>query len=297
MIDRLRTTLILIGLVGLIAGAVTFAACDASDNRVVITPAEAAFVPVIESSDVFVGVPRLVLTLLERDRQPEFGEDATFRIRYFEPTEGGIKFHSQAELSTIDVEGLRYLVASEPPFQVGGNWAIAVTVELGDGNAESSPRLSFVVNDAPRGLIAGSIVPDVSTPTMADGVLERMPETPDAFLGLYERTAPQLVSAGEPFLIVWASADRCAGRLVCARAVDQARTIYEEDMIAVLHVEPFGRPRPAALQALIDAANEGWGIEAEPQFFVIDEAGRVAARFEIVVEMSDLAAAIEVALR
>ena len=183
MIDRLRTTLILIGLVGLIAGAVTFAACDASENRVVITPAEAAFVPVIESSDVFVGVPRLVLTLLERDRQPEFGEDATFRIRYFEPTEGGIKFHSQADLSTIDVEGLRYLVATEPPFQVGGNWAIAVTVELGDGNAESSPRLSFVVNDAPRGLAAGSTAPDVPTPTMADGVLERMPETPDAFLG------------------------------------------------------------------------------------------------------------------
>ena len=57
MIDRLRAILILVGLVGLIAGAVTFAACQESDNRVVITPAEAAFVPVIESSDVFVGVP------------------------------------------------------------------------------------------------------------------------------------------------------------------------------------------------------------------------------------------------
>ena len=294
MIERLRTTLILIGL---IAGSVTFAACEESDNRVIITPSEAAFVPVIESSDMFVGVPRLVLTLLERDRQPEFSEDATFRIRYFEPTEGGIKFHSEAELGTIDVEGLRYLVATEPPFQVGGNWAIAVTVELGDGNAESSPRLSFVVNDSPRGLAAGSSAPVVPTPTMADGVLERMPETPDSFLGLYERSAPQSLSAGEPFLIVWASADRCAGRLACARAVDQARTIYEQDMIAVLHVEPFGRPRAATLQALIDAANEAWGIEAEPQFFVIDEEGSVAARFEIVVELSDLAAAIEEALR
>ncbi len=294
MIDRLRTTLILIGL---IAGAVTLVACEESDNRVVITPSEAAFVPVIESSDIFVGVPRLVLTLLERDRQPEFGEDATFRIRYFEPTEGGIKFHSETELRTIDVEGLRYLLATEPPFQVSGNWAIAVTVEFGDGNAESSPRLSFVVNDAPRGLAAGSTAPDVPTPTMADGVLERMPETPDLYHGMYEQSASQSVSAGEPFLIVWASADRCAGRLACARAVDQARTIYEQDVIAVLHVEPFGRPRPAALQALIDVANEGWGIEAEPQFFVIDEEGSVAARFEIVVEQSDLEAAIEEALR
>lgn len=279
-------------LIGLVVCAVAIASCEESDDRVVVTSSEAAFVPVIESSDVFVGVPRLVLTLLERDRQPRFSEDAMFRVRYFVPTEGGIKFHSEAELSSIDVEGLRYLVANEPPFDAAGEWALAVTVELPDGKAESSPRLSYPVKDAPRGPSVGVAAPGIPTPTIDDGVLERMAAA-ESDRGMYEQSASRLIAAGEPFLIVWASADRCAGRLACARAVDQAREIYGQDKIAVLHVEPFGRPRRADLQSLIDAANEAWVIQAEPQFYVVDEHGVIAARFEIVVESAELEAAVE----
>ena len=280
-------------LIGLLVCAFAFASCEESDGRIVVTSSEAAFVPVIESSDIFVEVSRLILTLLERDQQPRFSEGATFRVRYFEPTEGGIKFRSEAELTSIDVEGLRYLVASDPPFDAAGEWAIAVTVELPDGKVENSPRLSFSVLDRPRGLSVGAAAPGVPTPTIADGVLERMAETPESLIGIYERSASQLIAADESFLIVWASAERCAGRLACARAVDQARAIYGQDKIAVLHVEPFGRPRQAVLQALIDAANETWVIQAEPQFYVVDEHGIVAARFEIVVELCELDAAVE----
>ena len=254
-------------LIGLVVCAVVLASCEESDDRVVVTSSEASFVTVIESSDLYVGVSRLVLTLLERDQQPRFSEDAMFRVRYFVPTEGGIKFHSEAELTSIDVEGLRYLVADDPPFDAAGEWAIAVTVELPDGKAESSPRLLFSVMDGSRGPSVGAAAPGVPTPTITDGVLARMAAA-ESDRGMYERSASQLIAAGEPFLIVWASADRCAGRLACARAVDQAREIYVQDKIAVLHVEPFGRPRRAVLQSLIDAANEAWVIQAEPQFYV-----------------------------
>ena len=279
-------------LIGLVVCAVVLASCEESDDRVVVTSSEASFVTVIESSDLYVGVSRLVLTLLERDQQPRFSEDAMFRVRYFVPTEGGIKFHSEAELTSIDVEGLRYLVADDPPFDAAGEWAIAVTVELPDGKAESSPRLLFSVMDGSRGPSVGAAAPGVPTPTIADGVLARMAAA-ESDRGMYEQSASRLIAAGEPFLIVWASADRCAGRLACARAVDQAREIYRQDKIAVLHVEPFGRPRRAILQALIDAANETWVIQAEPQFYVVNEHGVIAARFEIVVESSELEAAVE----
>ena len=64
-----------------------------------------------------------------------------FRVRYFVPTEGGIRFHSEAELTSIDVEGLRYLVADDPPFDAAGEWAIAVTVELPDGQGGEFPTI------------------------------------------------------------------------------------------------------------------------------------------------------------
>ena len=280
----------------LIAGLLVVA-CDDSEPRVFITASEADFVPVIESSDVHAGMPRLVLTLLEGDAQPVFGDDATLVIRYFEPTEGGIKFHSDAQLGALDVEGFRYYIADEPPFNVGGQWAIAVTVEFPDGRSESSPRLGFIVDETPRGLVPGDAAPTVPTPTASDGILERMSEPPSASLPMYENSAADVIADGRPLLVVWTSADRCAGRLVCARALEQARAIHEEGEIDVIHVEPFGRPRLGDLQQLIDAAIEAWNIEAEPQFFVIDANGIIRTRFEIVVSDSELRDAVESVLR
>ena len=287
----------LAALIGVVAVSLALAGCGGSEDRRVVTSSEAAFVPVIESSDIFVGVPRLVLTLLERDAQPEFADGASFLIRYFEPTEGGIKFHSEAELQEINVDGLRYLIADQPPFASPGQWAIAVTVELPDDTAESTPRLPFIVRGVPTGLTVGDAAPSIDTPTASDGVLERMAEVPDEARGMYEHSAASLLESGTPFLIVWASAERCAGRIACARALEQATDIFQRGRIAVIHVEPFGRPRSGALQELIDAANEAWSIEAEPQFFVVDEDGVIAARFEIVVPQSELDAAVEAALR
>lgn len=294
MAARFRLTLLLIGLISV---PLVTAACGNADDRVVVTASEAAFVPVVESSDVFVGVPRVVLTLLEQDGQPQFEEGARFQIRYFEPTEGGVKFHSERELQVATIEGFQYFIATEVPFNAGGTWAIAVAVELADGRAESTPRLAFVVDDDARGPQAGDPAPTVHTPTAADGVLERMPQPADSALTMYERPATALIAAGEPFLIVWASAERCAGRRACARALEQAGAILNRGKIAVLHVEPFGRPRPAELQTLIDAANEAWSIEAEPQFYVVNADGLIAARFEIVVKTSELEAAIDAVLR
>lgn len=288
---------LLSGATGIALVVLAAVGCGESTDRRVVTSSEAAFVPIIESSDIHVGVPRLVLTLLERDAQPQFPDDAAFRIRYFDPTEDGIKFHSEAELREIDVEGLRYLIASDPPFDTAGQWALAVTVELPDGTAESTPRLPFLVRGNAKGLARGDRAPRVDTPTTVDGVLERMAEPGLGAVRLYEHSASELISRGEPFLIVWASAERCAGRRACARALAQATEVLLQGTSAVLHIEPFGRPRPQPLQGLIDEANEAWSIEAEPQFFLVDQDGLIAARFEIVVEQAELEAAVEIMVR
>lgn len=289
--NRIRPARLLLGLLAALGGF-AMTACG-SEERNVITPTEAAFVPIVESAELHVGMSRLVVTLLDRDRQPEFGGDVIYRIRYFDPTEAGIKFHSEAELESIDVEGLRYLIAADAPFDEPGQWAIAVTVELPDGAAVSSPRLPILVNQDSRGLTPGESAPEAATPTIADGILERMSPVEDALLPMYRRSAPELVAAGEPFLIVWSSAERCAGRLACARALEQAASILRSGAIAVLHVEPFGRPRSGELQTMIDAAVEAWGIEAEPQFFVVDGTGTIVSRFEIVVDDAELHRAVE----
>ncbi len=273
----------------LLLGVALASACGDGDDRVVVTASEGAFVPVIETSDIYVGMPRFVLTLLERDTQPDFSDDAAFLARFFAPTaEGGLRFHSEAPLDTILVDELRYLITRGPPFDEAGQWALTVTVELADGTAESSPRLPFIVNGSPRGLVAGDDAPRIDTPTVRDGILERLAAQTRDDSSLYERSAADLLDAGEPFLIVWASADRCAGRLACSRALAQAVQLRDAAVISVIHVEPFGRPRSGELQTVIDAANEAWVIEAEPQLFIVDADGVIRARFEIVISDEEL---------
>ena len=258
----------LAALIGVVVISLALAGCGGSEDRRVVTSSEAAFVPVIESSDIFVGVPRLVLTLLERDAQPEFADGASFLIRYFEPTEGGIKFHSEAELLEINVDGLRYLIADQPPFAIPGQWAIAITVELPDDTAESTPRLPFIVRGVPTGLTVGDAAPSVKTPTASDGVLERMAEVPDEARGMYEHSAVSLLESGTPFLIVWASAERCAGRIACALALEQATDIFQR-----------GRHRGDPRRALRSAAQRrAAGVDRRRKRGLVDRGGAAVLR-------------------
>ncbi len=284
----MRTVAILVLVV-----AIWLAACGGDDDRVILSEADAPFVPVLESSELAVGDSRIVLTLLDRDAQPSFSPETTFRARLFEPTEGGTRFRTEVELEAIAVGDETYYVGRGVPFDQAGEWALAVTAAFTDGSAQSSPRLPFRVaadSSAPAG---GEAVPALPTPTLADAPIERLSGDPEPLLALYERSVDELLGSGERFLIVFATYDRCAGRPVCARAVEQAKRIAEATDLTVIHVEPFGRQQPPEHQAIVDAVVESWGIRVEPLFFVVDGAGLVSSQFAIAATETELGAAVE----
>ena len=72
--------------------ALALIGCGGGDDPRVLTATDAAFVPVLETTDLIVGDTRVVLTLLDRSEEPRFAANTTFRARFFEPTEGGIRF-------------------------------------------------------------------------------------------------------------------------------------------------------------------------------------------------------------
>ena len=273
-----------------IAVALLLTACG-SDDRVILSEADAPFVPVLESSDLAVGDSRIVLTLLDRDTQPTFPQNTRFRARFFEPTEGGTRFLAETELEAIAVEGETYYVARDLRLEVAGDWALAVTAALADGSAQSSPRLPFTVTRTRSTPTVGDSAPNAPTPTTSDAPIGRLSGDPDPLSALYERSSRQLLDADEAFLIVFATYDRCAGRPTCARAVEQAKRIARDVDLTVIHVEPFGRQQPAQHQALIDAVVEAWGIRVEPQLFFVDAQGQIAQHFAIVVTEDELSAA------
>ena len=275
------------------AAAIVLIACGSDDDRVILSAADAPFVPVIESSDLAVGHSRIVLTLLDRDAQPSFASDTMFRLRLFEPTEGGTRFRMEIELEAIEIEDETYYVAREVPLDQPGGWALAVTAALGDGSAQSSPRLPFNVAANPITPAIGEPVTNTITPRVADAAIEDLSGDPDPLPALYERSVHQLLADGERFLIVFATYDRCADRPVCARAVEQAKRIANDAAVSTIHVEPFGRQQLPEHQALIDETVDAWGIRVEPQFFVVDAEGKVTGHFVIVVTDEELREAVD----
>ena len=285
----------LFALVGALIGAVVLAACG-GDEPVVLTATDAPFVPVLETTDLRVGDERIVLSLLDRSEEPRFGAGASFRARLFEPTEGGIRYRAEASLERVEIEGRSYYVARDAPLDHAGDWAIAVTAALADGRSESSPRVGFPVRAAGLRPAVGDAAPALASPTLDDGAIGELTGAAEPEPLLYGDSVGDLVEAGRPFLLLFATPGRCGGQPTCRRALAQAAGIARAGELAgelaVVHVEPFGRPRGAALQEMIDGLNEAWGIRVEPQFWLVDGAGRVAGRWAVVVGDGELGEAI-----
>ena len=269
-------------------------ACGGED-RDLVEASDAPFVPVIETYQPAVGDDAIAFTLLDRDRRPAFAEDAEFRARFFEAVEGGVRFRADAEqVERIQVAGEDFFIARGLPLDSAGEWAISVTAAFADSSSQTSPRLRFQVFERGPGPAVGEPAPRAETPTTRDADSSRLTGDPEPLEALYTRSAADLAGR-EPFVILFATWARCAGRPTCARAVAQLRALA--DRIAAIHVEPFPAHRGPELQPKVDAAVAAWEIEAEPIFFVVDAAGIVRARFQAVASDADLARAVDEVLR
>ena len=234
-------------------------ACGGGDDRFVLTNTDAPFVPVIESTDLAVGVDRVVLRLLDRAAAPSFAAGTTFQVRYFEPVQGGLRFRSDAALEVVAVGPETFYVGAAP-LDVVGTWALevrAVAAGAPDDAAQVSARLPFVV------------AATTASPAMGD----RAPESPSL------RSA---LAAGRPALVVLTLSDDCSGSALCDRALAQAERLAAAMALAVV-----------AERAPANGEGEsGWTLENEPWTYVVGTGGRILARFERLATDSELQAAI-----
>ena len=252
-------------LVGL--GAVVVAACGGGGSgRFVVTNADAPFVPVIESTDLAVGVKRVVVRLVDRDTAPEFIEGSTFVVRYFEPVEGGVRFRSDAALEVVEVGGAT-LYVGPVPFDAAGTWQLEVRAESPGGETLISARLPFVV----------------AAETTSPGVGDVVPGTPSVAAAL---------ALGRPVLVVLTLVGDCFGSGLCDRAREQAQRLGAAAGVVVvveqaLVVEEGEGPVPSESGVLKD-----WSLESDPWIYVVGSNGMIVDRFERVATDGDLEAAL-----
>ena len=250
--------IVALGAIAAIAALLAFA-CGGGDDRFVLTNADAPFVPVIESTDLAVGVDRVVLRLLDRAAAPSFAAGTTFQVRYFEPVQGGLRFRSDAALEVVGVGAETFYVGAAP-LDVAGRWALevhAVAAGASDDAAQVSARLPFVV----------------AATTASPAVGDRAPES---------GPLREALAAGRPALVVLTLSDDCSGSALCDRALAQAQRLAAA---MVLSLVADGPPANGERES-------GWTLENEPWTYVVGADGRIRARFERLATDAELQAAI-----
>jgi hypothetical protein len=116
---------------------------------------------------------------------------------------------------------------------------------------------------------------------------------------MHQVSADQVLATGHPFVIAFASPGFCRSRL-CGPVTELVQSVEDRyrGRLDFIHVEPYdlSRLHNGGVFELVPAAR-AWGLASDPWVFVVDSAGRVAAKFEGNLSQEELDRAIEKVLQ
>lgn len=267
----------------LLAIALAVSSCRASPAPT--TEPQATAFPVVASSDLAVGEERLLVALYDDQTRSLASSDLPVRLHVFPPGEGApIEVEGQFLWTIPDERGLYRATVR---LAEAGQWAVAV-------QADRSPITDptpFTVKAEPSTVAVGEVAPRSETPTTDEAELGEMTTDPDPDPRLYELSVAEAVTSGRPSAIVFSTPRFCTSR-TCGPTLDQAQEeAHRYPDVNFVHVEIYDLTA-APEQLLPVPAVEEWGLPSEPWVFVVDEQGRVSARFEGTVSAEELEAAL-----
>ncbi len=260
----------------------------------VLTDPNAPFTPVIASTEVAVGEPRLLLRALGRSGASRFPAGSAFTVRFFEPLPGGVRFRADHPATILtEAPPSDPLYAVTPPFDVPGDWALELRVTPPGGPAQVSARLPLTVRATSRLPAIGAPAPPADTLTSADAPLPRITTAPDPDPALYAASLEDALAQGRPLLIVFTSPARCPLPDLCTRAIAQVRDAAAAAGLLAIHADPYvGYNTAGGLYPDGAPYLDTWGLRNDPWIIAIDAHGIVRARWELAVADADLRAAV-----
>jgi hypothetical protein len=259
-------------------------------------------IPVIASSLLAAEPSRFMYSLTDGDYRvltsPEIPSSIDFYALERDPQSPA----ASVEAVYLDTLLGRGLYRASVDFECAGEWGAEIWAELEDGTTVSE-RLRFRVHPQGTTPAIGAPAPRSDSPTASTTAEIRLISTdPDPFPGAYERTVSEVVTAGQPSLVFFATPAFCQTGY-CGPTVNLVKSVAidYEDQIGFVNIEPYElhvtenglQPRLEDGQLVPVQAVLDYGIPVEPYLFLVDADGDVFAKFEGVVGSGELRAAIE----
>jgi hypothetical protein len=320
-----------LGAIGLLLAACSSASSPAAKltpaatatKAATIAPAASgpeAFVPmaeysgIIASSEFIVGQNRFPFGLVSEDGQ--LLEHAQVNVRFYYLKQDSSELRAEAPAIFREVRGVTphphpdgevhehlevrgaYTV-SQVEFDTPGFWGAEFVVKTADGRQPKIQGRAFEVKSQSAVPNIGDRVPPSMNLTLADVDNIEQIETRVPPDNMHRLSVAQALERGKPFVVVFATPMFCVTRM-CGPVTDITASLHDryKEQVNFIHIEPWdlriarGEGRLVAISVVLE-----WKLPTEPWVFVVDEAGRVAARFEGLVSSEELEAAILAVLR
>jgi hypothetical protein len=261
----------------------------APGDDVAVVPGTSSFEP---------GRVRLVFLVVDEEGQPV--KLPTARVWVSRGLDERPFLETTADLERIGVPGgaevdaTHIYVAYIPIPKAGKYWYVA---EPQGGPDPVQALGDLVVSKSITAPGVGDPAPVSDTPTLASvgGVASRVTTRVPPDLTLVEHSVAETLRERKPFVVTFSTPKFCASR-VCGPVVDVVEEVskrFEGDDVRFIHVEVYEDNDPT--KGYNQWMRE-WGLQTEPWTFVVGANGKIASRFEGLVSVHELEAAVQAAM-
>lgn len=303
--------------------ALAVASCGSDDDpdafpRIISLGEGDVFANIVNSS-LSVGPNRLLLQLdgarpplEEADDERIFG--AQVHLRFFDLNGDGPVAHVETDARFVAVEtgyvdeqsgGAREVTGADGvyvanvDFTRAGDWGVQIAVATPDRTFDEFP-FRFTVRERSDEPTVGDLAPPSLQVTLAtEPKIEEIDSSSPARPQMHDLTIADAVMSGNPAVIAFATPAFCRSRL-CAPVMDTVMDPLAARFAgraSFIHIEPYVLRdlRAGFVENAVPATRE-WKLQSEPWIFVVGRDGRIAAKFEGIVALDEVEAALRRAL-
>ena len=183
-------------------------------------------------------------------------------------------------------------------FKESGLWGAELEVKTGSKTYRGL-LLTFAVLEKTAEPSIGEPAPRTKQKIAKDvSSLAEIDSSTTPSLDLHNITVADSIASGKPTLVAFVTPAFCQTRFcgpVLKNVVIPAQQQYR-DRVNVIHIEPYDLP--AARRGTLSAvpAAEEWNLRSEPFIAILDSQGRVAAKFEGIIDLPEIKQALDAVL-
>jgi hypothetical protein len=270
---------------GVAGGVVLLAACgDDGESGAAASSTGADYTelaPGVLSSDLYVSdVPqRFAYAALAKEGYASIGPTL---LAVAPPGQTPTEF-VDAALHTEGLPERRGIYVAELTLPSAGVWNGVVDF---DG---THTQFVFEVRDEALAKPVGAPAPIAASPTTSDALDVDPICTREPACSLHERSLDELIGAGRPVAVLFATPARCSSQY-CGPVLDQVLPLVDEyGAVDFAHVEIYRNDHTDELVSTVDA----WGLPSEPWFYAVDASGTITARLDGAFDTAELRAVLD----